>query len=105
MFISALKESGSQAAITGSNVNDIASLKAASLSYCLGVNGCSVAKLSSDFVVLDNNFYSIKNSILWGRNLLINVRRFLQFSLTVNITCVVIVSLSAAVFGRSPFTL
>ena len=105
MFISALKESGSQSAITGANVNDVASLKAASSSYCLGVNGCTVAKLTSDFVVLDNDFNSIKNSIRWGRNLLLNVRRFVQFSLSAGITCIIIISLSAAVFGRSPFTL
>jgi len=56
LFISALKESGSQAAITGSNVADVSSLKAATVSYCLGANGCTVARLNSDFVILDNDF-------------------------------------------------
>jgi Ca2+-transporting ATPase len=100
-----LRESGQQCAITGSNVNDIASLKSASVSYCLGVNGCQVAKLSSDFVVQDNDFNSIKNSIRWGRNLTVSVRRFIQFSLSGVLPCIVLIALSGGVFGRSPFTM
>lgn len=99
MFISALRESGQQCAIIGSNVNDIASLKSSTVSFCLGVNGCQVAKLSSDFIVQDNNFYSIKDSIRWGRNLLISVRRFVQFSLSAIIPCVILITLSGGIFS------
>lgn len=104
MFISALKESGSYAAITGSSVADIPALKSASVSYCLGLNGCDIARQVSDLVIEDNDFVTITNSIRWGRNMLLNVRRFVQYNLTVNITCLVIVTLSAVVFGRSPFS-
>jgi len=61
--------------------------------------------LSGDFVVQDNDFLSIKNSIRWGRNLIVNVRRFVQFSLSAIVPCIVLIALSGGVFGRSPFTL
>ena len=39
----------------------------------------------SDIVILDDKFYSIVNAIKWGRCVYDNIRKFLQFQLTVNV--------------------
>jgi P-type E1-E2 ATPase len=38
-----------------------------------------------DIVILDDNFASIVKSVMWGRNVFDNIRKFLQFQLTVNL--------------------
>ena len=41
--------------------------------------GCSTTKEVSDLIILDNQFKSILYAIMWGRTLVDNVRKFLQF--------------------------
>lgn len=65
-------------------------------------SGCQNAKDSSDLVILDNSFVSIYKSIKWGRQIFDNVRKFLQFQLTINILIVTFVFLHGLMFGQSP---
>merc|ERR1719453_886303 len=66
-------------------------------------SGCTVAKENADLVILDNDFHSINNAIMWGRMIFDNVRKFMQFQLTINISLCLIVVLSSATLGNSPF--
>ena len=50
----------------------------------MGLSGTEVAKEASDMVILDDNFRSIVRAVLWGRSVYENIRKFLQFQLTVN---------------------
>jgi cation transport ATPase len=43
-----------------------------------------VAKAAADIVIMDDNFSSIVKSVLWGRSVFSNIRKFLQFQLTIN---------------------
>lgn len=43
-----------------------------------------VAQNASDIVILDDKFSSIVKAIMWGRGVYDNIRKFLQFQLTVN---------------------
>lgn len=43
-----------------------------------------VAQNASDIVILDDRFSSIVKAIMWGRGVYDNIRKFLQFQLTVN---------------------
>lgn len=70
----------------------------------MGVTGTQVAKNASDMVLLDDNFQSIVRSIVWGRNVYLSIRKFLQFQLTVNVVAVVITLISAAIIKQSLFT-
>ena len=45
--------------------------------------GTEVAKEAADIVIMDDNFSSIVKSVLWGRSVFSNIRKFLQFQLTV----------------------
>ncbi len=53
---------------------------------------------ASDIIIMDDNFSSIVKSVLWGRSVYDNIRRFLQFQLTVNVTAL-ITCLAGAVTG------
>jgi magnesium-transporting ATPase (P-type) len=46
--------------------------------------------LRDRLVIMDDNFSSIVKSVLWGRSVYDNIRRFLQFQLNVNVVALVI---------------
>jgi magnesium-transporting ATPase (P-type) len=52
-------------------------------------------------VILDDNFASIVKAVLWGRSVFDNIRKFLQFQLTVNLVALTVTFLSA-VTGHAP---
>ena len=56
---------------------------------------CLVAKEASDIVILDDNFSSIVKAVMWGRSVFDNIRKFLQFQLTVNVVALVLTFASA----------
>ena len=87
--------------MTGDSISDAEALKKADIGICMG-SGCDVAKDNSDLVILDNNFKSIFRSIEWGRAIFDNVRKFLQFQITINIVLCIITVLSGATLGQTP---
>lgn len=88
--------------MTGDKVSDATALKMANVGLSMG-SGCTVAKENADLVILDNDFHSINNAIMWGRMIFDNVRKFMQFQLTINIILCIIVLLSSMSLGNSPF--
>lgn len=64
--------------MTGDSITDAQALQTAHVGLAMG-SGCDVAKDNSDLVILDNDFVSIYKSILWGRQIFSNVRKFIQF--------------------------
>jgi Ca2+-transporting ATPase len=84
-------------------LNDVKALQQANVAFCMG-SGCEIAKDASDIIFLDDNFNSVFKATLWGRNILENIRKFVQFQLPINIVCVVIVVLGAISYGNSPFS-
>ncbi|PKU65244.1 Calcium-transporting ATPase 1, plasma membrane-type [Dendrobium catenatum] len=61
-----------------------------------------VAKESADVIILDDNFSTIVTVGKWGRSVYINIQKFVQFQLTVNVV-VLIVNFSSACFtGEAP---
>lgn len=78
IFISGINQRGGLVGMTGHSISDCEALKKANVGFCMG-SGCDVAKDSSDLVILDDDFESIHSSIMWGRSIFDNVRKFLQF--------------------------
>lgn len=68
----------------------------------MGISGCEVAKEASDIVILDDNFCSVFKAAQWGRSIYDNIRKFIQFQLTVNIVAVLLVFFGGATLGQSP---
>ena len=105
MFVAAMKRSGSSCALTGEGINDALALSEASVGFAMGQDGCSVAKDHADIIILNDNFSSVVNAVRWGRNIFDNCRKFVQFQMTVNISCLFIVILGGTFLGNSPFSI
>lgn len=58
-----------------------------------------VAKENADVIIMDDNFTSIVNVARWGRAVYINIQKFVQFQLTVNIVALMLNFISACVSG------
>ena len=83
--------------MTGDGVNDSIALKKADVGFSMG-SGTEVAKEASDIVILDNNFYSIANAILYGRTIFKSIRKFIICQLTINL-CSLLVSIIGPFIG------
>ena len=92
---------GEVVGVTGDGTNDGPALKAADVGLSMGLSGTDVAKKASDIIIMDDRFSSIVKAVLWGRSVFDNIRKFLQFQLTVNVVALTITFL-AAVVGYQP---
>lgn len=86
---------GEVVGVTGDGTNDAPALKAADVGLSMGKSGTEVAKEASDIVILDDRFSSIVKAVLWGRSVYDNIRKFLQFQLTVNVVALALTFLAA----------
>mmetsp|Transcript_14003 Transcript_14003/g.17695 ORF Transcript_14003/g.17695 Transcript_14003/m.17695 type:complete len:699 (+) Transcript_14003:2-2098(+) len=93
---------GEVVGVTGDGTNDGPALKAADVGLSMGISGTDVAKNASDIIIMDDKFSSIVKAVLWGRSVFDNIRKFLQFQLTVNVVALTITFLSAVAGYKPP---
>ena len=102
VLVRTLKGMGEIVAVTGDGTNDAPALKESDVGLAMGIAGTEVSKEAADIVILDDNFSSIVKAVMWGRSVFANIRKFLQFQLTVNFVALVVAFVAAVTNGETP---
>ena len=83
-LVKLLEQMGEVVAVTGDGTNDAPALNYANVGLSMG-SGTSVAKESSDIIILDDSFSTVVSAVEWGRSIYRNIQRFIYFQLSVNV--------------------
>jgi Ca2+-transporting ATPase len=103
-IVNAWQARGMVTAMTGDGVNDAPSLKAADIGVAMGIGGTEVAKDAAEVILVDDNFITIKNAVMEGRNLFNNIKKSVVYLLRSNFGEVVLMASSIFAGLSSPLS-
>jgi Ca2+-transporting ATPase len=93
-LVKAWQAAGEVVAMTGDGVNDAPALRQADIGVAMGLRGTDVAREAAAMILLDDAFPTIVKAIRQGRIIFGNIRRFVAYLLSCNLSEVMVVGLA-----------
>jgi Ca2+-transporting ATPase len=94
-IIKVFQEKGQVVGMTGDGVNDTPALKKADIGIAMGQKGTQVAQEVADMILKDDSFSSIVVAIRQGRIIFENIRKFVIFLLSCNLSELFVIAMAA----------
>lgn len=94
--IEALKEQREVVAMTGDGINDAPALKAAHIGVAMGKKGSEIAKEAAALVLIDDDLGRMVDGIAMGRKIYDNLKKAIQYIISIHIPIILIVFLPQA---------
>lgn len=95
-IIQALKTNNQIVAMTGDGVNDGPALKSAHIGIAMGKKGTEIAKQAANLILVDDNFERMTDAIAMGRKIYLNLKKAIQYIISIHIPIILIVFIPLA---------
>lgn len=95
-IIKALKDNNQIVAMTGDGVNDGPALKSAHIGIAMGKKGTEIAKDAASLILIDDDFAKMIDAIAMGRKIYNNLKKAIQYIISIHIPIIMIVFIPLA---------
>ncbi|WP_455683252.1 cation-translocating P-type ATPase [Thomasclavelia sp.] len=102
-IVKAWQDHGQIVAMTGDGVNDAPALKQSDIGVAMGITGSEVSKDASSMILTDDNFATIVQAIITGRNVYTNIKNSIIYLLSGNLAAIICVLITSFLILPTPF--